>query len=176
MAQRTGETEFTLDTAAELADETIASEIRGRSPWYLAWRRLRRNYVAFFFLFVFVAVVLACALAPVYASHVAHSGPNSNHILEVVNVNGHPEQVVSLGGVIKGKLVASLPIGPTWFGGGGKFVLGADGSERSRRGGAAALRGPQLAARRDRLVGDLRVLRRRARPARGLLPAAGSTS
>jgi peptide/nickel transport system permease protein len=128
VAQRTTETEFTLDTAAELAGETGASEIRGRSPWYLAWRRLRRNYIAFFFLFLFVAVVLACALAPVYAHHVAHSSPNANHILEVVNVNGHPESVVSLGGVIKGKLVASLPIGPTWFGGGGKFVLGADGS------------------------------------------------
>ena len=38
-----------------------------------------------------------------------------------------PSQVVSLGGVIKGKLVASLPIAPTWFSGGGKFVLGADG-------------------------------------------------
>ena len=127
MGQRASETEFTLDTAAELASETSASEIRGRSPWYLAWRRLRKNYVAFFFLFVFLLVIAACALAPVYANDVAHSSPDANHILETVKVNGHPEQVVSQGGVIKGKLVASLPIGPTWFGAGGKFVLGADG-------------------------------------------------
>ena len=47
------ETEFTLDTAAELA-AAEPEAIRGRSPWYLAWRRLSRNYVAFAFLFVFV--------------------------------------------------------------------------------------------------------------------------
>ena len=46
MVQRT-ESEFTLDTAAELA-RAEPEAIRGRSPWYLAWRRLRRNYFAFF--------------------------------------------------------------------------------------------------------------------------------
>ena len=34
---------------------STASRSRGRSPWYLAWRRLRRNYVALAFLGVFVA-------------------------------------------------------------------------------------------------------------------------
>ena len=79
MAQTASETEFTLDTAAELAAAEPAAAIRGRSPWYLAWRRLRRNYVAFAFLGLFVIIVAACALAPVYAKHVAHSGPNTNH-------------------------------------------------------------------------------------------------
>ena len=36
---------FSLDTAAVLAEESTG-EIAGRSPWYLAWRRLRKNYVA----------------------------------------------------------------------------------------------------------------------------------
>ena len=130
MAQRATESEFTLDTAAELAGYEEPEAIRGRSPWYLAWRRLRRNYVAFFFLALFLLVVVACALAPVYARHVAHSGPNTNHILQTIKVNGKETPVVSPGGIIDGKLVASIPIGPTWFSGGGRFVLGADQNGR----------------------------------------------
>ena len=124
MVQRT-ETEFTLDTAAELA-EAEPGAIRGRSPWYLAWRRLRRNYFAFFSLTIFILVVAVCAAAPLYAHHIAHTGPNDQHVLDTVKVNGHSTSVVSVGGVINGKLVASIPIGPTWFSAGGKFVLGAD--------------------------------------------------
>ncbi|MDX6567936.1 MAG: hypothetical protein QOH15_514, partial [Gaiellales bacterium] len=51
-----GETEFTLDTATELA-QAEPGAIRGRSPWYLAWRRLRRNYFAFAALALFILVV-----------------------------------------------------------------------------------------------------------------------
>jgi peptide/nickel transport system permease protein len=130
VAQPATESEFTLDTAAELAAMDEPEAIRGRSPWYLAWRRLRRNYVAFFSLFVFIAVVVACILAPVYAKHVAGTGPNTNHILENVKVNGVSTPVLPVGGDINGKLVASIPIGPTWFGAGGKFVLGADQNGR----------------------------------------------
>ncbi len=124
MSQRL-ETEFTLDTASELAEDEPEA-IRGRSPWYLAWRRLRRNYFAFFALLIFILVVAVCAAAPLYASHVAHTGPNEQHILDTVKVNGHRQSVVSQGGVINNKLVASIPIGPTWFSAGGRYVLGAD--------------------------------------------------
>ena len=130
MAQPVTESEFTLDTAAELAAGQQAAAIRGRSPWYLAWRRLRRNYVAFAFLAIFLLIIAACALAPVYAHDVAHTNFDTNHILEVVKVSGHPTPVVSPGGIIKGKLVASIPIAPTWWHAGGKFVLGADANGR----------------------------------------------
>jgi peptide/nickel transport system permease protein len=120
------ESEFTLDTAAELAEAEGPSAIRGRSPWYLAWRRLRRNYVAFAALIVFLLVVLACILAPVYANHVAHTGPNDEHVLDKITVNGKQVDVISAGGIINGKLVPSVPIGPQWGAAGGKFVLGAD--------------------------------------------------
>ena len=123
MVQRP-ESEFTLDTAAELA-RIEPEAIRGRSPWYLAWRRLRRNYFAFFSLAIFILVVAVCAAAPLYAHHVAHTGPNDQHVLDKVKVNGHVTDVVSVGGVIKGKLVASIPIGPTWFSAGGMH-FGAD--------------------------------------------------
>jgi peptide/nickel transport system permease protein len=125
VAQR-AESEFTLDTAAELAARDDTSAIRGRSPWYLAWRRLRRNYFAFVSLALFIVIVLVCAFAPIYAHHVAHTGPNDQHVLDQITVHGQKVDVVSAGGVIKGKLVPSIPIGPQWGAAGGKFILGAD--------------------------------------------------
>ena len=80
--------EFTFDTAAELAAEEHGAPIRGEAPWYLAWRRLRRNYVALVAFAVFVLIVLACALAPVYAKYVAHTTPSANHITDIVVVSG----------------------------------------------------------------------------------------
>jgi peptide/nickel transport system permease protein len=126
LAQPATETEFTLDTAAELAAEESSAVIRGRSPWYLAWRRLRRNYVAFAFLGLFVLIVLACIFAPLYAHHVAHTNSNDEHVLGTITVHGKPLDIVSKGGVLNGKLVASTPIGPQWFAAGGRYVLGAD--------------------------------------------------
>ena len=72
-------TELTLDTPSLLASEEHEVAIVGRSPWYLAWRRLRRNYVALFSLFIFVLILVSCALAPVYAKYVAHTSASANH-------------------------------------------------------------------------------------------------
>jgi peptide/nickel transport system permease protein len=144
VAQRAPETEFTLDTAAELARaEHDGGAIRGRSPWYLAWRRLRRNYVAFAFLALFFVVLIGCLLAPVYAKHVAHTTAEANHVLERVKVGGQEIPVVSQGGYIDKKtgkpcvvsgpncvFFSAIPIGPQWWHAGGKFVLGADANGR----------------------------------------------
>jgi peptide/nickel transport system permease protein len=124
-------TELSLDTAAVLAAEEHEVAIIGRSPWYLAWRRLRRNYVALFSLFVFVVIVTACALAPVYAHHVAHTGPNQTHVAEKVSVNGKLKDVIGGGATYDAKTgeftVKPVTIlGPTWWHAGGKFVLGSD--------------------------------------------------
>ena len=81
-------------------------------------RTLLRNRVALAFGALFVAIVLLCLLAPVYAKDVAHTGPNDNHITETVNVGGKQVDVVSPTGV---------PIGPTWK---GRFFLGADSNGR----------------------------------------------
>src|SRR2546423_3604232 len=128
-------TDFTLDTASELAAEEHGAAIEGRNPWALAWRRLRRNWVALGFLVVFVLIVVACALGPVYAHHVAHTGPNDNHVADTITINGHQVDVVSKGGVTfkngKADLVAGgVPIGPQWFAAGGRYVLGADNNGR----------------------------------------------
>jgi peptide/nickel transport system permease protein len=131
-------TEFTLDTAQLLAEEEHEGAIVGRSPWYLAWRRLRRNWVALTALVVFVVVVVVCALAPVYASQVAHTGPNSNHITEQVKVGDTSKPVISEGGTFQDPKTGELRIrgvtilGPTWFSGGGRFVLGADENGRDQ--------------------------------------------
>ena len=125
-------TELPLDSAAVLAAEEHEVAIVGRSPWYLAWRRLRRNYVALVALAVFFLIVFACALAPVYAHHVAHTGPNETHVDEDVLVSGHLKPVISGGATYDAKTntfdtsKSVIILGPTLWHAHGRFVLGAD--------------------------------------------------
>ena len=63
-------------------------EIVGRSPWYLAYLRLRRNKVALAFGALFIVIVLFCLAAPLWADHVAHTGPNENHLTEQIKIGG----------------------------------------------------------------------------------------
>jgi peptide/nickel transport system permease protein len=125
--------EFTLDTAAELAAEegSAGKEIQGRSPWALAWRRLRRNYVALGSLGVFILVVVACLLAPVYVSHVSHLPPNVPQLGSSVVKNGQKIPVVSNGNtkIVNGVPViqtGGIPIGSQYGATGGAYILGAD--------------------------------------------------
>src|SRR5205814_6512706 len=115
-----GVTDLTLDSAPLLAAEEHEVAIVGRSPWYLAWRRLRRNYVALFSFAVFLVIVIACMCAPLYAKHVAHTGPNDVHVGERVTVNGTPTPVVGGGSYFDPKtkqfVVKKVEIlGPTWW-------------------------------------------------------------
>jgi peptide/nickel transport system permease protein len=87
-------------------------------PWAIAWRRLRRNKVALFSLAVFLIILICCLLAPVWANHVAHTGPNTTHTLEKLHEGKEVKEVVEPSG---------KAIGPQWFAAGGKFFLGADG-------------------------------------------------
>ena len=124
MAEST--TDFTLDTAAALAAEEEGA-IEGKSPWLLAWRRLRRNYVALSFLGLFVLIVVICLMAPLYAHHVAHTGPNTGHLGESFTRNGKQVPVVSTGGFINGQFHAGgIPVGPQLWHAGGRYVFGAD--------------------------------------------------
>jgi peptide/nickel transport system permease protein len=87
-------------------------------PWRLAARRLGRNKVALAFGALFLLIVAACLLAPLYAADVAHIGPNANNITGTINVGGTQRNVVSTSGV---------PIGPTW---GSRYFFGADPNGR----------------------------------------------
>jgi peptide/nickel transport system permease protein len=126
------EQEFTLDTAAELAEEEGgAKQIQGRSPWVLAGRRLRRNKTALFSLGVFLLVVVACLLAPVYASHVSHLDPNVANNSLVITVNGQRVHVISQGHTtikngVPTIVPGGVPIGAQWGAAGGKYILGGD--------------------------------------------------
>ncbi|MGH3264545.1 MAG: ABC transporter permease [Trebonia sp.] len=87
-------------------------------PWRLAGRRLRRNKVALVFLVLFILLVGACLLAPVYSHDIAHISPDANNITGTVNVGGKPHDVVSPDGV---------PIGPTFT---SHYFFGADTNGR----------------------------------------------
>jgi peptide/nickel transport system permease protein len=132
----TGQEEFTLDTASELAAEEAGSKIEGKSPWALAGRRLRRNYVALAFLGVFILVVVLCLLAPVYATHVSGIGVNDTNAGGVIHENGKKIPVISHGGTKFGKngsvqlTAGGIPIGPQWGASGGQYFFGADGLGR----------------------------------------------
>jgi peptide/nickel transport system permease protein len=124
-------TEFTLDSAAALAAEEHG-QIEGKSPWLLAWRRLRRNYVALGFLVLFVLIVVACLMAPVYKNHVAHTAPNEGHLGETFTRGGQQIPVVSKGGFgANGEFHAGgIPVGPQLWHAGGRYVFGADNQGR----------------------------------------------
>jgi peptide/nickel transport system permease protein len=95
-----------------------AEEIRGRSPWYLAWLRMRRNRVGLAFGVLFLLIVLACLAAPLWADHVAHTGPNENHITDKILIDGQETYVVSPDGT---------PLAPGLH---GRYLLGADQNGR----------------------------------------------
>jgi len=105
------------ELVAEVEGEAGGDGQRG-GPWAIAWRRLRRNKFALFALGVFLLIVICCVLAPVWANHVAHTGPNTTHTLEKLHEGNEVKEVVEPSG---------KSIGPQWFAAGGKFFLGADG-------------------------------------------------
>jgi peptide/nickel transport system permease protein len=123
-------TDFSLDSAAAIAADE-GGAIEGKSPWLLAWRRLRRNYVALGFLGLFVLIVILCCLAGPYAHHIAHTGPNDNHLGETFTRDGKQVQVVSKGGFVNGQFHAGgIPVGPQLWHAGGRYVFGADNQGR----------------------------------------------
>jgi peptide/nickel transport system permease protein len=132
----TGQEEFTLDTAAQLAAEEGGSKIEGKSPWALAGRRLRRNYVALASLGVFILIVLVCMLAPLYTSHVSHLTPNDENASGYIHENGQRIPVISHSHSSFGKngevhlTAGGIPIGPQWGASGAPYFFGADGLGR----------------------------------------------
>ncbi|HET7590076.1 MAG TPA: ABC transporter permease [Solirubrobacterales bacterium] len=86
-------------------------------PWRLALTRFLRNRVAVAFLVLFFLIVAFVLAAPLWAHHVAHTGPNQTHTVEKLHVDGEVREVVTPEG---------KPIGPQWLGADGRFFLGAD--------------------------------------------------
>jgi len=95
-----------------------SARIQGRSPWYLAVLRMRRNKMALAFGVLFIAIVVLCLCAPLWADHVAHTTPDANHITDQITVDGEQVDVVSPDGT---------PVGPGLR---GQYLLGADQNGR----------------------------------------------
>jgi peptide/nickel transport system permease protein len=92
--------------------------IQGKSPWYLAYLRLRRNKIALAFGALFIVIVLFCLAAPLWSHLVADTGPNQNHLTDQITIDGKKTFVVAPNGI---------PIGPGLH---SKFLLGADDNGR----------------------------------------------
>jgi peptide/nickel transport system permease protein len=88
--------------------------VTGGSPWRLAGRRLKEDRVSQVAALVLVLVVGACLAAPLYADHVAGTGPTKTHVTDKIERDGEMVDVVSPDG---------RPIGPGW---GKRYLLGAD--------------------------------------------------
>jgi peptide/nickel transport system permease protein len=116
---------------AVIAEQAGTAELRpaiaGRSPWALAWRRLRRNRIALAALGLFVLIVVLSLAAPLYAHDVAHDGSVLSPDLNGKTiVNGKLTPVMQQGGgILK---LGEAPIGPTWDI--HHYFLGADGIGR----------------------------------------------
>jgi peptide/nickel transport system permease protein len=86
--------------------------VAGRSPWALAWRRLRRNRISLAALVLFLVIVVASFGAPIYADHIAHTDPFVNNVNGTTIVDGKKVPLMEQGGgVLK---LGVTPIGPTW--------------------------------------------------------------
>src|SRR6266576_1057805 len=81
-------------------------------PWRLALRRLRRHKIGLAFGALFLVLVAAALLAPVWAHDVAHTAPFPNPLTDTIKVDGKTVDIVAPNGT---------PIGPQWFAAGGKY-------------------------------------------------------
>jgi peptide/nickel transport system permease protein len=111
-------TEYTFEGPAAFEEEAKRERIAGLSPTRLALRRLGRNKTAIAFGVLFLVIVFVSLAAPLWAKHIAHTGPDTGHLTDTVTIGGKKKFVVAPDGV---------PIGPTWH---GRFFLGADQNGR----------------------------------------------
>ncbi len=104
---------------------TIATVSVSRGPWATALRRLLRDRAALAALGVFLLILAACLLAPVYA-HWAGVQPFKSTLNAVIVIDGAERPVMEL--PTEGLALGYTPIGPTWVF--GSYFLGADNQGR----------------------------------------------
>ena len=109
-----------------MAGDAVEARVVGRSPWALAWRRLRRNRIALVALGGFILIVVLCLGAGFYANHIAHTDPFVSTIDGTTIINGKPSPVMVQS--TTGLGLGVTPIGPTWDI--HHYFLGADNQGR----------------------------------------------
>jgi len=95
-------------------------------PWARALRKLLADRAAMGALGLFIAIVILCLAAPLYATHVAHTDPFSSNIDGTTIIDGQSVALVQPS--TEGLGLGSVPIGPTWDI--ANYFLGADGQGR----------------------------------------------
>jgi peptide/nickel transport system permease protein len=95
-------------------------------PWRTALGDLRRDKIAMISLVVFLLVVLACLLAPVYEHDIAHTEAFASNVSGTTVVDGKTVPVLTPSSTGLG--LGVTPIGPTWDV--HHYFLGADGQGR----------------------------------------------
>lgn len=112
-------------TVESTADQSRAPTRPARGPWANAFYKLSHDPAAMIALAVLVVIVIACLLAPFYASQIAQTDPFRSNISGKIVIDGVERLIMepTTGGLGLG----STPIGPTWS---GQYLLGADGQGR----------------------------------------------
>jgi peptide/nickel transport system permease protein len=95
-------------------------------PWRTALATLRRDRVAMLSLAVFLLIVVACLLAPVYEHSIAHTNAFTSHVSGTTVVDGKKVPVLTSSST--GLQLGVTPIGPTWDV--HHYFLGADSQGR----------------------------------------------
>ncbi|MGI8699834.1 MAG: ABC transporter permease [Nocardioidaceae bacterium] len=102
------------------------SAMASAGPWRTALVTLRRDRVAMVSLGIFLLIVLACVLAPVYEHSIAHTDAFTSNISGTTVVDD--KEVPVLASSDTGLGLGVTPIGPTWDV--HHYFLGADGQGR----------------------------------------------
>jgi peptide/nickel transport system permease protein len=110
---------------ASLANRPLAVKPASEGLWRLAFAKLRRDRAAMASLGVFVAIVVLCLAAPLYATVIAHTDPFHSNINGMVSFDGESMPVIEAS--TEGMGLGQTPIGPTWR---SEYFLGADGQGR----------------------------------------------
>ena len=112
--------------AADFATQEDTPPHPSRGPWATAFGKLVNDRAAMAALFVFLLILGACLLAPLYAQHVSGTDPFRSNLSGQITVGG--ETVPIMQNSTEGLGLGFTPIGPTWdF---NAYFLGADGQGR----------------------------------------------
>ncbi len=106
---------MTVQTPAASEPSIIAATTFERpdlGPWARAARKLWADKAAMTALAVFLLIVIACALAPIYANNIAHTDPFTSNIDGTISIDGQDTPLLQPSD--EGLGLGSTPIGPTW--------------------------------------------------------------
>ena len=124
-------TDFTLDSAAALAADE-QGEIEGKSPWLLAWRRLRRNYVALGSLVVFIVILSALCVRRALRRSTSRTRARTTTTSARRSRRTASRCLSSRRAVLSTAefIAGGIPVGPQLWHAGGRYVFGADNQGR----------------------------------------------